>query len=272
MEKKVLIAIPAYNEADNIEHVLSSLTDYGDNILVIDDGSVDNTPVTIKKMGVNVVSHKKNLGLSAAYRTMFNYADKHNYTHMVTFDADGQHETSHLPEFIESLNSFDFVAGNRFHSVDGIPDCKLASNFFAVLLTKKIFGTTVPDVACGFRAMKLDDATKYIHSLHYGVIYEMLFKQLHRNENVGTVDIPVKYDLSARLATSTNEIFGLIGEIIRYSSLPELKQISYDLFMGNDFGIDLFGYSFKGECIDHSNYRFATDIEKAKQFYKDNFF
>ncbi len=271
MNKKILIAIPAYNESKNIEDVLGSLNGYKNDVLVINDGSSDNTLDIVKKMGINAVSHKNNLGLSAAYNSMFNYADKYKYTHLITFDGDGQHDTSFLPQFIESLNNFDFVAGNRFNLVDNIPESKLASNFFAIMLTRQTFGRTLPDVACGFRAMKLNNETKYVHSLHYGVVYEMLFKRLQENENIGIVNIPAEYNLSKPLTTSTNEIFGLMGELIRYNSLPKLKQITHDLFMGDDFEIELEGFVFKGKYINSSSYIISTNIDKAKLFYKDNF-
>lgn len=226
MHKKVLIAIPAYNEAKNIENVLGSLVDYKDDLLVVNDGSSDSSLEIIEKMGVNVVSHKKNLGLSAAYNSMFNYADENNYTHLITFDGDGQHDTSYVSQFADMLDKYDFVAGNRFYSLDNIPVSKIASNFFAVLLTQITFNITFPDVACGFRGMKLDNETRCIYSLHYGSIYEMLYRKLHNNEQVGIVNIPSKYCLSKPLVTNTNEIFGLMGEIIRYNPSPKLKQIN----------------------------------------------
>ncbi|MFK5855807.1 MAG: glycosyltransferase family 2 protein [Bacteroidota bacterium] len=269
--KKVLIAIPAFNEADNIEEVLNSLVDYKADVLVVNDGSSDNTSEIVKNMGVKVISHKHNLGLSAAYNTMFGYADRNNYTHMVTFDGDGQHDTSYVPQFIEMLSEYDFVAGNRFHSVEKIPISKLASNFFAVMLTRVTFGITLPDVACGFRAMKLNQETKYIHSLHYGVVYEMLFNKLHANMSVGYVNIPATYKLTDPLVTRIAEISTLMGEIIRYNTLPELKQVVYNLFMGYNFEIEMEGYLFKGEYIDSTTYRISTDTEKAKQFYRNNF-
>ncbi|OQX82120.1 MAG: hypothetical protein B6D64_01025 [Bacteroidetes bacterium 4484_276] len=271
MEKRVLIAIPAFNEAKNIEQVLSSVTNYKDNVVVINDGSVDDTLQLIKKMGVNVVSHKKNQGLSAVYRTLFDYAGKHGYSHMATFDADGQHETSSLPKFIDLLNDFDFVAGNRFHSLNEIPDCKLASNFFATLLTQITFGVTMPDISCGFRAMKFNGSFNNLQSSHFGVIYEMLFRQINNNKNIGIINIPAKYDLSVPLTTKTREIIDLIAEVMKHNPLPGLKQIIDDISFGHDFGIELLGHDFNGTYIDHSNYRFSTDITKAKMFYKDNF-
>ncbi len=271
MKNKVLIAIPAYNEAKYIEELLSSLSVYQSDLVVINDGSTDNTYEIVKKMGVNIISHKNNLGLAAAYNSMFNYADKYNYTHLVTLDGDGQHDTSYIPKFIDKFEEFDFIAGNRFHSLNNIPISKIASNFFALMLSRNTFGITLPDIACGFRGMKLDAKTKQIQSLHYGVIYEMLFKKLQIGSNVGVVNIPATYNTNTPLTTNINEIFGLVGEVVRYNNLHKLKQISHNLFMGIDFEIELEGYIFKAEYINSTNYKFSTDIIKAKQFYKDNF-
>ncbi len=271
MKKKVLVAIPAYNEAKYIEELLSSLSEYQSDLVVINDGSTDNTYEIVKKMGVNIISHKTNLGLAAAYNSMFNYADKYNYTHMVTLDGDGQHDTSYIPQFIDKLDEYDFITGNRFHSLINIPESKIASNFFALMLSRAAFGITFPDIACGFRGMKLNTETKLIHSLHYGVVYEMLFKKLQSSIKVGVVNIPAKYNTNTPLTTNINEIFGLIGEVVRYNNLYKLKQVSQNLFIGTDFEIELEGYVFKAEYINSSNYKFSTDIIKAKQFYKDNF-
>jgi len=271
MRKKVLIAIPAFNEVKNIGSVLNILRDYKKNILVVDDGSTDDTRNIVDSMEVSVVSHKNNLGLSAAYNSMFNFADSNNYTHMVTLDGDGQHDPSYVSHYIKMLDNYDFVIGNRFSFPEEIPPTKLASNFFAVMLTRITFGNTLPDVACGFRAMKLDKSTKLIHSLHYGVVYEMLFKELNNKKEIGVVNIPAKYDLSERLLTNTNEIFGLLGELIRYNPMEELKNISYNLFMGSDFEINMQGYTFRGRYIDSFNYELSTDLEKAKHFYEDFF-
>jgi glycosyltransferase involved in cell wall biosynthesis len=271
MLKKILIAIPAFNEGKNIESVLSNLTEYKKDIIVINDGSSDNTIDVIKNMGVNVISHTKNMGLSATYNSMVNYADNNGYTHLITFDGDGQHDTSYINKFIEMFDKFDFIAGNRFHSLDNIPAAKISSNFFAIMLTRLTFGVTLPDVACGFRAMKLDNETKNINSLHFGVVYEMLFNRLHLQKDVSFVNIPATYPKSTPLMTNTSEIFGLLGELIKYNSSSKLNQISRSLFMGEDFEIDIQGYIFKGKFINNSFYQFSTNIDKAKQFYRDNF-
>ena len=271
MEKRVLIAIPAYNEAKNIGAVLSSISDNKDDIVVIDDGSTDKTKDIVSDFGINCISHQNNLGLSAAYNSMFNYADKHGYTHLVTLDGDGQHDPIFIPQFIDKLDTFDFVIGNRFNLLDGIPSSKLASNFFAVMLAKTTFGMAIPDVACGFRAMKLDDETKFIHSLHYGVVYESLFKKMNSKSEIGAVNIPATYPSTDLLLTNSNEIFGLMGEIIKYNRMFALKTISYKLFMENDFEIVMESHWFKARYINDGNYLFSTDIKKAKQFYFDNF-
>jgi len=255
MRKKVLVAIPVFNEAKNIRNVLNILSDFKENTLIIDDGSTDDTRNIVINMGVSVVSHKNNLGLSAAYNSMFNYADSNNYTHMVTLDGDGQHDATYVTQYASMLDNYDFVIGNRFSFPKEIPPSKLASNFFAIMLTRITFGNTLPDVACGFRGMKLNESTKLIHSLHYGVVYEMLFKKIYEKVKIGIVNIPAK----------------LLGELIRYNPLDELKNISYNLFMGNDFEIEIQGYAFNGKYIDPFNYEFLTDLEKAKRFYEDNF-
>ncbi len=102
---RVLTALPVYNEAKHVAEVLQEVTRYADHVLVVDDGSSDDTPRILKaeqkKYGrdaLDVVRHAKNQGYGAALRTAFEYAIKHEYEVLVTIDCDGQHEPRLIPE------------------------------------------------------------------------------------------------------------------------------------------------------------------------------
>ncbi len=117
MEDKLLVLIPAYNEAENIETVVENLTknfpqyDY----LVVNDGSKDDTLAICKRRGFHYMDLPINLGLECGFRAGMKYAYRRGYDYLVQFDADGQH----LPEYIAPMyekikEGYDIVIGSRF--------------------------------------------------------------------------------------------------------------------------------------------------------------
>lgn len=117
MKQNVLIAIPAYNEGEQIVSTIESITKRYPNIIVIDDGSVDNTVDMVEGMGVECVSHPINLGQGAAIQTGIEYGlSRPDIEYFVTFDADGQHRIEDVEKMLDHLkkNKLDIVLGSRF--------------------------------------------------------------------------------------------------------------------------------------------------------------
>lgn len=113
---RVLVAVPALNEAEAIGGVLDALSKVhpmGD-IVIIDDGSRDATASIARTRGASVVSHAINLGVGAAMGTAFKYAVMHKYDAVVQFDGDGQHRPEHVSELVAALVDADVVIGSRF--------------------------------------------------------------------------------------------------------------------------------------------------------------
>ncbi|WP_433630313.1 glycosyltransferase family 2 protein [Halomicrococcus sp. NG-SE-24] len=111
-----LAAIPAYNEAATISQVVSESSKYVDNVLVVDDGSQDDTAELAREAGANVVEHEENSGYGAAIKTTFEEADQRNVQHLIIIDGDGQHDTSDIPKLIEEQrnSNAEIVIGSRF--------------------------------------------------------------------------------------------------------------------------------------------------------------
>lgn len=143
---RVAILIPAYNEEKTITKIINETKKYG-KIIVIDDGSNDKTAYLSKKSGALVESHSKNFGYDAALNTGFKKAYSLGYHHIITIDADGQHNTKFINEFIDLLDS-------GFGVVVGIRDKK---NRF----TEYLFGYytkykySINDPLCGFKGYNL---------------------------------------------------------------------------------------------------------------------
>ena len=113
---RVLVAVPALNEAAAIGQVLDSLSTVHalDDVVIIDDGSRDATASIARERGAHVVSHVINLGVGAAMGTAFKYAVQQGYDAVIQFDGDGQHRPEHLSELVAALDGADIIVGSRY--------------------------------------------------------------------------------------------------------------------------------------------------------------
>ena len=106
---KLIIVIPAKNESSTIEKVVESIKKYGD-ILVISDASTDKTEKVLKK--IKYLRNNRTLGYEKTIIKGINYSIKKNYTHIATFDADGEHDSNFL-RILKKFNKYDLIIGNR---------------------------------------------------------------------------------------------------------------------------------------------------------------
>jgi len=115
-EPTVMVGIPAYNEAATIGTVVESAREYADTVLVVDDGSTDDTVEVAEAAGATVYEHDRNVGYGGALNSIFDQADRGNADYLVVLDADGQHDPSDIPELIERQreSKAEIVIGNRF--------------------------------------------------------------------------------------------------------------------------------------------------------------
>jgi len=157
--KKPAILIPAYNEGKYIKDVILECRKYGNDIIVVDDGSTDDTREILKGLtdlsGPNVIliEHEVNKGKGEALKTGFQCALQNEYCGVVTIDADGQHKVSEIANFLNALetNNPDVIVGNRLNDTKGMPFIRLATNLFTSWLISVIAGKRISDVQSGFR-------------------------------------------------------------------------------------------------------------------------
>lgn len=156
---RVLIIIPAYNEERSIKKVIEEVKNLNSNldILVINDGSCDNTGKIARSCGVKVIDLPFNLGIGGAVQTGFIYAKNENYDIAVQLDGDGQHD----PKFIKDLlalienNEVDVVIGSRFNGIVNYNTPvlrKIGMKFFSKFI-KVLTGLDIKDTTSGFRAV-----------------------------------------------------------------------------------------------------------------------
>ncbi len=151
--KDIWVIIPAYNEAKYLERVLKKLLQYHQKVILVDDGSTDNTAKIASKLINDVLVHQINLGKGAAMKTGALYAFKKKQAKaIIFFDADDQHDPAEIKNFIRQLKQdHDVVLGVRTLNAD-MPLIRFLGNKFASVLINIILGKYFADIPSGYKA------------------------------------------------------------------------------------------------------------------------
>jgi glycosyltransferase involved in cell wall biosynthesis len=154
--------IAAYNEGRVIRDVVAEVARAGWNVVVVDDGSRDDTATAAEVPGVYVLRHVINLGQGASLQTGIDFALRRGAEHIVTFDADGQHDAACIPALIEALADADIALGSRFlgKAIEGASARRVALLKTATLVSNGLSGMKLTDAHCGFRAFRASAAPK----------------------------------------------------------------------------------------------------------------
>ena len=200
-KSKVLFVIPAYNEAGNIEKVLKEISadvEFAD-IIVINDGSKDETSNIVKSNNVKCIDMVYNVGYAMAVQTGLKYAYQNDYDYVIQFDADGQHIAKEAKKLLETLKSekADIVIGSRYLKDMGYP-CplfrRIGTKLFELII--KIFcKKRIADPLSGFQCLNKKVIERYSKIGNYpefpdaNLIIEMLM------ENYKIIEVPVEMRL-----------------------------------------------------------------------------
>lgn len=160
-----LVVIPAYNEAANVAAVVADVRQSlpGFDVLVVDDGSADETAAVARHAGAKVMRLPVNSGYGAALQTGYKYAVRQGYATVAQMDADGQHEARFMPELLEQIadGSADIVIGSRFLDNDGHYEPsrarKIGMGIFS-RMASRIMRQHVSDPTSGYQVMRVDVA------------------------------------------------------------------------------------------------------------------
>jgi glycosyltransferase involved in cell wall biosynthesis len=217
MEKNdIFVVIPAYNEEKMIKNTLINLKSHGyENIIVVDDGSRDNTSKLAISEEVIVCKHIINRGLGGALKTGLKCAVKYNPKVIVTFDADGQHDPEDIFKVSEPIldDSFDVVVGSRLideNELKNMPFIKKIGNWGLNFITYLMGGRMVTDSQGGLRAFSYNAAeivSKQLKSNRYEVSSEFIV--LFKKNNLKFKEVPIKTIYTEySMARGTNVITG----------------------------------------------------------------
>ncbi len=145
------IIIPARNEEKHIAAVINNTKQYGQNIIVVDDGSTDQTSILAKQAGAITLTHKINLGKGSAMKTGCEYAIQQGATHLIVMDADGQHDPKEIPSLLQALTNHDIVFGTR-NMPNSMPFVMRFGNKFINKTLHFFHNINIEDSQCGYRA------------------------------------------------------------------------------------------------------------------------
>lgn len=189
--------IPAINEEATIGEVLSEVMNYVDDVVLVDDGSTDQTPVIARQMGVHVISHQMNRGVGAAFSTGVREVLKMDADIVITFDADGQFRPEEIPLLIAPImnDEVDFVTGSRFLNDASVPDSTWAKRFGNRLFTRivnKLVGSNFTDTQCGFRAYSREALLRLTTFGKFTYTQEVFLDLANKNMRMMEVPIQVR--------------------------------------------------------------------------------
>ncbi len=237
MIRSISIVIPIYNEQNNIIQLIKEVRSALEKkinyeIIIIDDGSNDNTYEVVNKIkkikkNVNIISHKKNYGQSIALRTGIIEA---NNEYIVTLDGDGQNDPRDILKLIKSFDtkvSFMMVIGNRVNRIDSI--AKKAASRLAFQIRRLLLKDTTPDTGCAIKVFRKKDFLQLPFFNHIHRFLPFLFNTFggkiisipvnHRSRNSGIS----KYSNFQRFLVGINDLYGVIW-LRKRSVWPILKK------------------------------------------------
>ncbi|MBA3314563.1 MAG: glycosyltransferase family 2 protein [Planctomycetaceae bacterium] len=206
MSRRVLTALPVFNEDRHIPDVLPEVIRYSDDVLVVDDGSRDGTPNVLRTFPqVHSIRHERNQGYGAALRTAFAYAVEQNYDALVTIDCDGQHEPGLIPTLVDRLfandggpKAIDLVSGSRylkpFPRDSAPPADRRRINLRITALLNECLGLQLTDSFCGFKAYRVSSLSAFdVTELGYAMPLQHWVQAVAAGLEIAEFPVPLVY-------------------------------------------------------------------------------
>src|SRR3989338_883308 len=209
---KVTVTIPAYNEGKSIGALIKKIKEvmnrgrYNYDILVVDDGSKDETAQAAKKAGAIVYSHPKNYGLAESFKTEIEKCLGRKADVIVHIDADLQYRPEEIPKLLKEVqNGYDLVLGSRFKGkIEEMPLIKRLGNIAFSKVVSFITKLDISDAQTGFRAFKRSVAERVNITSNHTYTQEQIIRAAREKFRIKEVPIYfAKRDGKSRLITNT---------------------------------------------------------------------
>ncbi len=216
-DNDVLVLIPAFNEEASIGNVILDVLKNGYQLLVISDGSSDRTVSIAQSFGVPVLQFSSNLGVGAALRAGFRYANNFGFHYVVQVDADGQHDASQISNLVDKASSgnFHLVIGSRFRSLDTsmkVSPIRRLAMWTLAKFASRAAGTRITDASSGFRCIAqplLGEFSRNFPSSYLGDTYEALISAGHGGYRITEVPASMSARQAGTSSASQIRAFGL---------------------------------------------------------------
>ncbi len=273
-EADPVVGIPAHNEEKTIASVVLKARRHVNDVIVVDDGSSDETAQLAQEAGAKVIRHDDNKGYGASLRTLIHYARDNNRGPLVLLDGDGQHPVHEIPSLLQEvlLGEADMAIGSRFLHEEDKDDVPIYRRFGIKFLTRLSANRIVikdskgevkklTDGQSGFRAFSrkaLEEVNP--KEMGMGASAEILMEAKDANLNIQEVPISVSYEGDTSSENPIKHGLGVIGSIIRYTEtkhsllsfgVPGLIAFLLGIYMGirtvliyNDLGYWPVGHVF----------------------------
>ena len=225
--KKVLVVIPAFNEAtviaDVVKNAQKEFNKYKNakiDILVVNDKSTDATAFEAKKAGAKVISHILNTGAGGATLTGLSYAKQNNYDIVATMDADGQHLPKDVLNGIKQINedqNADLLIGSRLINSAGMSKTKILGNKGLSTITQMLFGINVTDSQSGLRIYSKNALNNLgWKSSGYEFCSEMIWRAKQANMKVAEYPIEAVYtDYSRSKGQNNWNAINIVKQLVK---------------------------------------------------------
>jgi glycosyltransferase involved in cell wall biosynthesis len=223
---RILVCIPAFNEAKTIADIIMKSKKYANAVIVYDDGSTDDTYEAANSAGATVIRNPENKGYGVAIRSLFQAAKEQNADIMVTLDSDGQHNPDQIPQLIEPLlkQGVDLVIGSRFlnrNDKERVPRYRSFGIKTITKLTQSASYGGITDAQSGFRAYSKNALSK-INLFEDGMAVSIEILLRAKEKKLLTTEVPITINYDTKDTSTQNPIshgIGLLYTVLQFISL-----------------------------------------------------
>jgi glycosyltransferase involved in cell wall biosynthesis len=192
--EQVVVIVPCLNEAATLPALIPHIQSHIPNVIVIDDGSTDQTAALAHAAGAEVIRHDQPQGKGAALIDGWRRAHQRGFRWALNMDGDGQHAPEDIPSFLAAGGSAPLVLGDRSAQFDRMPWVRRWVNRWMSRRISKLVGRDVPDTQCGFRLICLDALSKLpIRTSHFEIESELLLAFCQSGRRIESVPVQVIY-------------------------------------------------------------------------------
>ena len=223
-KKSTYVILPAYNEATRIQPVIEEIAEKGYRMVIVNDGSSDNTLEVIKESqkkypkSIYIYSHIINRGVGVAMQTGFDAVLRYNPKYIVNMDSDGQHSADDLDNVLKPLVTGEAEAVIGVRPLEDMPFSRNFANSVMNLLTRIFYNVSVSDSQTGFRAITID-ALKKININARGYLISSEFIREVNDNNIPFAEVPIKTIYTPETqakGTNVKEAIKILIQMIRH--------------------------------------------------------